>query len=114
MRKSKLPYPVQYTYEQYVALPEILEFDRLLGCYRSLQCTSSKLFDFLWTLFISVKSDFPEISDDLVNSYHLLLACCDLIYANVVMADRTDLLNNKFPGKLTNIIKYPSLHKYTF
>uniref|UniRef100_A0A1B6KSV5 Retinoblastoma-like protein 1 n=2 Tax=Graphocephala atropunctata TaxID=36148 RepID=A0A1B6KSV5_9HEMI len=65
---------------------------------RNLPCTSSRVFDFVWTLFVCVKSEFPEISDDLVNSYHLLLACCDLIYANSIMADRTDLLNNKFPG----------------
>ncbi len=43
-----------------------------------------------------VKNDFPAISDDLVNSYHLLLSCVDFIYGNAVMSRRTDLLNKKF------------------
>ena len=38
----------------------------------------------------------PDISDDLVNSYHLLLACVDHIFACAVLADRTDILNEKF------------------
>ena len=53
------------------------------------------MFDFCWILFIRVKADFPDISDDLVNSYHLLLSCVDYIYANAVLANRTDLLNEK-------------------
>ncbi|XP_054278335.1 retinoblastoma-like protein 1 isoform X1 [Macrosteles quadrilineatus] len=65
---------------------------------RTLPCTSSRLFDFVWTLYVSVKSENPDSSDDLVSCVHLLLSCCDLIFANAVMADRTDLINNKFPG----------------
>ena len=53
------------------------------------------MFDFCWGLFVRVKADFPNISDDLVNSYHLLLSCVDYIYANAVMANRSDLLNEK-------------------
>ena len=45
-----------------------------------------------------VKTDFPSISDDLVNSYHLLLSCVDYIYGNAVMANRFDLLNEAFKG----------------
>lgn len=41
-----------------------------------------------------VKADYPGISDDLVNSYHLLQACIDLIYANVVLGNRCDLLKD--------------------
>ena len=41
-----------------------------------------------------VKADFPDISDDLVNSYHLLLCCVDYIYTNAVYSNRTDLLND--------------------
>ena len=56
------------------------------------------MFDFCWNLFIRVKALCPDISDDLVNSYHLLLSCVDHIYACAVMAERTDLLNEKFQG----------------
>ncbi|XP_046833958.1 retinoblastoma-like protein 1 isoform X3 [Vespa crabro] len=65
-------------------------------------CTPSRVFEFCWTLFICIKGAFPDISDDLVNSYHLLLACCDLIYANALMANRKDLLNPNFPGLPSN------------
>ncbi|XP_067002390.2 retinoblastoma-like protein 1 [Anabrus simplex] len=65
---------------------------------RSSPCTPSKVFDFCWTLFVCVKGEFTDISDDLVNSYHLLLACCDLIFANALLADRRDILNPDFQG----------------
>ncbi|XP_022082190.1 LOW QUALITY PROTEIN: retinoblastoma-like protein 1 [Acanthaster planci] len=61
-------------------------------------CSYSDLFSFCWTLFILVKGNFPAISDDLVNSYHLLLCCLDLIFSNVLLANRRDLLNPEFTG----------------
>lgn len=61
-------------------------------------CSSSKLFEFCWTLFVVAKSEFPDLSENLVNSYHLLLACCDYVYTNVLMADLRDLLNKSFGG----------------
>lgn len=67
---------------------------------KAVPCTPSRAFEFCWTLFICVKGSFPDISDDLVNSYHLLLVCCDLIYSNALMANRKDLLNPNFPGKI--------------
>lgn len=68
--------------------------------FRNIPCNPHRVFDFAWTLFVCIKADFPGISDDLVNSYHLLLACCDLVFANAILADRKDLLNPSFPGKL--------------
>ncbi|XP_044737710.1 retinoblastoma-like protein 1 isoform X3 [Chrysoperla carnea] len=65
---------------------------------RSAPCTSSKVFEFCWTLFIYVKGENPEISADLVNSLHYLLACCDLMFGNAVVSDRRDLLQANFPG----------------
>ncbi|GLG97802.1 Uncharacterized protein GBIM_04488 [Gryllus bimaculatus] len=65
---------------------------------RSLPCTSAKVFDFSWTLFICVKGESPGTSDDLVNSYHLLLACCDLIFGNALLANRRDIMNPQFRG----------------
>lgn len=65
---------------------------------RTMLCTSAKVFDFCWTLFVCIKGKFPVVSDDLVNSYHLLLACCDLMFANAILADRRDILNPDFPG----------------
>ncbi|RZF44698.1 hypothetical protein LSTR_LSTR000650 [Laodelphax striatellus] len=65
---------------------------------RNIPCSVSKLFNFTWTLFVCVKAEIPAFSDDLVNSYHLLLSCCDLIFFNAVLSDRRDLLNPNFPG----------------
>ena len=59
-------------------------------------CTPGELFDFCWTLFIRVKAAYPSISDDLVNSYHLLLATADYIYCNAFIENRDDLLNPNF------------------
>uniref|UniRef100_T1J484 Retinoblastoma-like protein 1 n=1 Tax=Strigamia maritima TaxID=126957 RepID=T1J484_STRMM len=65
-------------------------------------CSSADVFSFCWTLFVQVKGNFPAISDDLVNSYHLLLSCIDLIYANAILADRREILNPKFEGLPAN------------
>ncbi|EPY78309.1 hypothetical protein CB1_001108057 [Camelus ferus] len=43
--------------------------------------------------------NFRMIGDDLVNSYHLLLCCLDLIFANAIICpNRRDLLNPSFKG----------------
>ena len=43
--------------------------------------------------------NFPAISDDLVNSYHLLLCCLDLLYSNALYTkNRQNLLNPNFEG----------------
>ena len=64
-------------------------------------CTPGELFDFCWTLFIRVKASFPGISDDLVNSYHLLLATIDYVYSNAVTENREDLLNPSFAESIS-------------
>ncbi|XP_011500736.1 PREDICTED: retinoblastoma-like protein 1 isoform X2 [Ceratosolen solmsi marchali] len=66
--------------------------------HKAVPCTLSRLFEFCWSLFICIKSGISTISDDLVNSYHLLLVVCDLMYSNAVLANRKDLLNPDFPG----------------
>ncbi|XP_069112560.1 retinoblastoma-like protein 1 isoform X2 [Argopecten irradians] len=65
---------------------------------RRLPCSSTDVFNFCWTMFVQVKGNFPAISDDLVNSYHLLLACIDWFYANALLGGRKDLLNPEFAG----------------
>jgi len=47
---------------------------------------------------LSLAGHFSAISDDLVNSYHLLLCCLDWIYANTLISNRRDLLNPNFSG----------------
>lgn len=59
--------------------------------------TTKKLFEFTWALYICVKSSFPEVRDDLVHSYHLLLAACDFVFTNAFLSDRKDIINPKFP-----------------
>ncbi|XP_018323439.1 retinoblastoma-like protein 1 isoform X2 [Agrilus planipennis] len=65
---------------------------------RATPCTSSKVFEFCWILFTTVKGEDPTYSEDLVISYHLLLACCDLAFTNAFLEDRRDLLNPNFVG----------------
>ena len=66
--------------------------------HKTVPCTPSRLFEFCWTFFIYIKSGIALTSDDLVNSYHLLIACCDLMYSNALLANRKDLLNPNFEG----------------
>ncbi|KAM8945912.1 retinoblastoma-like protein 2 [Pelodytes ibericus] len=62
-------------------------------------CTVSELFQFCWVLYIYAKGNFPMISDDSVNSFHLLLCAFDLIYGNALQCpNRRELLNPTFTG----------------
>ncbi|XP_060643920.2 retinoblastoma-like protein 2 isoform X1 [Anolis sagrei] len=62
-------------------------------------CTVSEVFQFCWVLFVYAKGNFPMISDDLVNSYHLLLCVLDLVYGNSLQCpNHKDLLNPTFKG----------------
>ncbi|KAM4619493.1 retinoblastoma-like protein 2 [Polymixia lowei] len=62
-------------------------------------CTVSEVFNFCWILFVHAKGNFPMISDDLVNSYHLLLCSLDLVFTNALLCNaRRDLLNPNFKG----------------
>ncbi|XP_060892212.1 retinoblastoma-like protein 2 isoform X1 [Labrus mixtus] len=62
-------------------------------------CTVTEVFNFCWVLFVYAKGNFPMISDDLVNSYHLLLCALDLVLTNALLCNaRKDLLNPQFKG----------------
>ncbi|XP_030907691.2 retinoblastoma-like protein 2 isoform X3 [Melopsittacus undulatus] len=62
-------------------------------------CTVTEVFQFCWLLFVHAKGNFPMISDDLVNSYHLLLCALDLVYGNALQCpNRKELLNPNFNG----------------
>ncbi|XP_020631199.1 retinoblastoma-like protein 1 [Orbicella faveolata] len=66
---------------------------------RKQPCSVGDVFAFCWTLYIQAKGHFPAISDDLVNSYHLLLCCLDLLYSNALFTrNRRELLNPNFEG----------------
>ncbi|CAJ1050880.1 retinoblastoma-like protein 1 [Xyrichtys novacula] len=67
--------------------------------HRRLPCHISDVFKFCWTLFVYTKGNFRMIGDDLVNSYHLLLCCLDLVFGNALLcANRKDLINSAFRG----------------
>ncbi|XP_026860795.2 retinoblastoma-like protein 1 [Electrophorus electricus] len=67
--------------------------------HRRLPCHISDVFKFCWTLFVYTKGNFRMIGDDLVNSYHLLLCCLDLVYGNALLCtNRKDLINQNFKG----------------
>lgn len=60
---------------------------------------SLDVFTFCWTLFVYIKSKYSQISDDLVNSYHLLLVCLDYCFYNVLSFDNyMDIINTNFYG----------------
>ncbi|CAB1322835.1 unnamed protein product [Coregonus sp. 'balchen'] len=62
-------------------------------------CTIAEVFNFCWILFVHAKGNFPLISDDLVNSYHLLLCALDLVFSNALLCNtRKELLNPNFKG----------------
>ncbi|XP_029614995.1 retinoblastoma-like protein 2 [Salmo trutta] len=62
-------------------------------------CTVAEVFNFCWILFVHAKGNFPMISDDLVNSYHLLLCALDLVFSNALLCNtRKELLNPNFKG----------------
>lgn len=58
------------------------------------------VFAFCWTLFVYVKSRYTRISDDLVNSYHLLFVCIDYCFSSLLNSDYySDIIDPKFYGK---------------
>lgn len=61
-------------------------------------CNSTEIFHFCWTLYILIKGKYPSIPQDLVSCYSLLLASIDLIYGNVVLSNRKDLINPDCQG----------------
>lgn len=60
------------------------------------KCTSNNVYEFCWYLFILAQGENPEYTIDIVTSFHMLLCCIDLIFANIVADKRDDLLNMKF------------------
>ncbi|XP_056292900.1 retinoblastoma-like protein 1 isoform X2 [Pseudoliparis swirei] len=67
--------------------------------HRRLPCHISDVFKFCWTLFVYTKGNFRMIGDDLVNSYHLLLCCLDLVFGNALLcSNRRELIRPNFRG----------------
>ncbi len=53
-----------------------------------------------WHDFCFISGNFRMIGDDLVNSYHLLLCCLDLVFCNALMcSNKKELINQYFRGK---------------
>ncbi|XP_027226820.2 retinoblastoma-like protein 1 [Penaeus vannamei] len=71
-------------------------------------CNATELFHFCWTLYILIKGKYPCIPQDLVSCYSLLLASIDIIYANVVLSNRKDLLNPNCKGLPENLFNADS------
>lgn len=60
------------------------------------KCTPNNVYEFCWYLFILAQGENQEYTIDIVTSFHMLLCCIDLIFANIVADKRDDLLNMKF------------------
>lgn len=63
------------------------------------KCTSNNVYEFCWYLFILARGEMPENTLDLVTSFHVLLCCIDLIFANIVADKRDDLVSTGFNYK---------------
>uniref|UniRef100_A0A915AVX8 Retinoblastoma-like protein 1 n=1 Tax=Parascaris univalens TaxID=6257 RepID=A0A915AVX8_PARUN len=55
---------------------------------------SKRIFELLWTLFIAMKKQLT--TDDLMNSFHLLLCAVDFIFQDLRSSDLLHLLNADF------------------
>lgn len=82
------------------------------------EVTTADIYYFCWILYINIKATRCAISEDLVNSYHLLLACIDFCYSNALVSKfANDVLNPNFEGlpenfnsedfKMLNPLKQP-------
>lgn len=60
------------------------------------KCTPNNVYEFCWYLFILAQGENPDYTIDIVTSFHMLLCCIDLIFANIVADKRDDLLNMNF------------------
>lgn len=82
-------------------LPATFSIHPLLVCCANLTAGHTKM-KFLMRRHASVplpSGNFPMISDDLVNSYHLLLCALDLVLTNALLCNaRKELLNPDFRG----------------
>ncbi|XP_030757073.1 retinoblastoma-like protein 1 [Sitophilus oryzae] len=67
---------------------------------RSIPCTSFKIFEFIWNLYITLKAEEPSCSTELIKSHHLLYCCIDLAFKNIVASERRDLLNTAVTEEL--------------
>jgi retinoblastoma-like protein 1 len=62
-------------------------------------CSSKKLFEFVWCLFICGKAEYPEHSVDMVTSVNMLICCLDVIFSNAIDDKRTDIVQSSFSGE---------------
>ncbi|CAF0988009.1 unnamed protein product [Didymodactylos carnosus] len=77
---------------------------KLLKNKRSQQSVISQhdLYSLCWSLFSLTKSKFPTISNDLVSAYHLLVACMNLFYVNVIQSKLNHLLKGAYTSSPTD------------
>lgn len=59
-------------------------------------CSTKRLHEFCWTLFICAKAEYPEQSVDLVTSHYMLMCCLDMVYSNAIVEGRRDIVNPDF------------------
>lgn len=61
-------------------------------------CSTNRLHEFCWTLFIYAKHEYPEQSVDVVTSNNMMMCCLDLVYLNAISDGRRDIVNPDFAG----------------
>lgn len=70
------------------------------------KCTPNDVYEFCWYLFILARGENPEYTLDLVTSFHVLLCCIDLIFANIVADKRDDLINPNFSQTAASLLTH--------
>uniref|UniRef100_A0A8C1JMJ2 Retinoblastoma-like 1 (p107) n=1 Tax=Cyprinus carpio TaxID=7962 RepID=A0A8C1JMJ2_CYPCA len=74
-----------------------IKTERSLPCLNYRPILNAKVNS--WRDFCFISGNFRMIGDDLVNSYHLLLCCLDLVFCNALMcSNKKDLINQYFRG----------------
>lgn len=79
---------------------QLIDNTNIIVYSRKQALNAHDVFTFCWSLFIYIKSHYVQISDDLVNSYHLLLVCIDYCFSAALSFDNfKEIINISFYSK---------------
>lgn len=103
-------------------------FNKYEIIYEQIFTCRNQLFDYGWLLFINLKHKYPNIRDDLVNLYHLLICCLNNIWKRLLLTSdfkqiKLTELDTNNPNSLlehicknfdANLIQVKTINEYYF